>query len=149
MIRIKCIPVLMTLAILTACGSKDEKTTPEVPAAGTTPPPAQLQPLPVKEASSTPNTTNTALNPEHGQPGHRCDIAVGAPLNSPPAQPAAVPAQVKQTIPQQTVQTPAPSLNTTTPSKGVLNGGVNPAHGQPGHRCDIAVGAPLNSKPAN
>jgi len=25
--------------------------------------------------------------------------------------------------------------------------GMNPAHGQPGHRCDIAVGAPLNSKP--
>jgi len=26
-----------------------------------------------------------ALNPAHGQPGHRCDIAVGAPLNSAPA----------------------------------------------------------------
>lgn len=25
--------------------------------------------------------------------------------------------------------------------------GMNPAHGQPNHRCDIAVGAPLNSKP--
>ena len=25
--------------------------------------------------------------------------------------------------------------------------GMNPPHGQPGHRCDIAVGAPLNSKP--
>jgi hypothetical protein len=24
-------------------------------------------------------------------------------------------------------------------------GGINPAHGQPNHRCDIAVGAPLNS----
>jgi hypothetical protein len=24
---------------------------------------------------------------------------------------------------------------------------MNPSHGQPGHRCDIAVGAPLNSKP--
>jgi len=26
--------------------------------------------------------------------------------------------------------------------------GMNPPHGEPGHRCDIAVGAPLNSKPA-
>ena len=25
--------------------------------------------------------------------------------------------------------------------------GMNPPHGQPGHRCDIAVGAPLDSKP--
>jgi hypothetical protein len=24
-------------------------------------------------------------NPAHGQPSHRCDIPVGAPLNSPPA----------------------------------------------------------------
>jgi hypothetical protein len=26
--------------------------------------------------------------------------------------------------------------------------GMNPAHGQPGHRCDIPVGQPLNSQPA-
>jgi hypothetical protein len=25
------------------------------------------------------------MNPQHGQAGHRCDIAVGAPLNSPAA----------------------------------------------------------------
>src|SRR4028118_1175488 len=30
-----------------------------------------------------PQRASTALNPQHGQPGHRCDIAVGAPLNSP------------------------------------------------------------------
>lgn len=145
MTRIKFIPVLIGIALLTACGSKDEKATPDVPAPGTTPPPAQLQPLPAQGTTNAPNPASIALNPEHGQPGHRCDIAVGAPLNSPAAQPAPVPAPVKQTMPQQPVQTPAPSLNTTTPSKGVLNGAVNPAHGQPGHRCDIAVGAPLNS----
>src|SRR5687767_6672016 len=37
--------------------------------------------------------------------------------------------------------TPAPVGQTTA-------AGLNPAHGQPGHRCDITVGAPLNSKPA-
>ncbi|MBK6446410.1 MAG: hypothetical protein IPF81_14275 [Bacteroidetes bacterium] len=30
--------------------------------------------------------TATGMNPAHGQPGHRCDIAVGAPLSSPPGQ---------------------------------------------------------------
>lgn len=40
------------------------------------------------EATSTPNTPEAAaspaggtnLNPPHGEPGHRCDIAVGQPL---------------------------------------------------------------------
>lgn len=71
----------------------------------------------------------TGANPAHGQPGHRCDIAVGAPLNSTPvAKPATT-----------TVETATP--NSVPPKK-------NPAHGQPHHRCDIAVGAPLDSKPA-
>ncbi|HRF24698.1 MAG TPA: hypothetical protein PLR98_11060, partial [Chitinophagaceae bacterium] len=30
-------------------------------------------------------TSAAGLNPEHGKPGHRCDIAVGAPLDSKPA----------------------------------------------------------------
>ena|SRR5690606_21845965 len=57
---------------------------------------------------------NTAgLNPPHGQPGHRCDIAVGAPLGG-------------------------NSILNSDPSVA-----LNPPHGQAGHRCDIAVGAPL------
>jgi hypothetical protein len=68
------------------------------------------------------------MNPPHGQPGHRCDIAVGAPLNSKPTQPTATTATTNQAI-----QKVAP--------------GMNPPHGEPGHRCDIAVGAPLDSKP--
>jgi hypothetical protein len=80
--------------------------------------------------------TPAGMNPPHGQPGHRCDIAVGAPLNSKPVtQPTAqnVQAQPTAVITQQPTQPTAP--------------GMNPPHGQPGHRCDIAVGAPLNSKP--
>lgn len=71
-----------------------------------------------------------ALNPEHGQPGHRCDIAVGAPLNSP--------AQQQKTV-------PSPQL---MPGLPVNTGGavtLNPPHGQPGHDCAIAVGQPLKS----
>jgi hypothetical protein len=104
-------------------------------------------PLPVKNTtSSTISATNTnnaslssltgqpdsiasrsvAVNPPHGQPGHSCAIAVGAPLSSAPAD-----AKVS-----------------TEPALTDTRQGMNPAHGQPGHRCDIAVGAPLNSPPA-
>jgi hypothetical protein len=96
------------------------------------------QPTP---ATITPSSSTVAgLNPEHGQPGHRCDIAVGAPLNSKPAQPATTPSATPFTI---SSDKPSPPAATTAVAPG-----MNPAHGQPGHRCDIAVGAPLNSKPA-
>ncbi|MFM6925265.1 MAG: hypothetical protein ACKOU7_07155 [Ferruginibacter sp.] len=81
--------------------------------------------------------TAPGMNPPHGQPGHRCDIAVGAPLNSKPATPAATTANAQ---PQVTM--------TEVPTKVKTLPGMNPPHGEPGHRCDIAVGAPLNSKPA-
>ena len=79
-------------------------------------------------------TTNAKLNPAHGQPGHRCDISVGAPLDSKPIQPTNT---VTTAQPPVTVST-QPTAQTTAP-------GMNPPHGQPNHRCDIAVGAPLNS----
>ena len=85
---------------------------------------------------------NSKLNPPHGQPGHRCDIAVGAPLNTKPApNGAAQPTVVTTQQPAQnnTVVTQMPAQKTAP--------GMNPPHGEPGHRCDIAVGAPLNSKP--
>lgn len=102
-----------------------------------------------------PAPTAPGMNPAHGQPGHRCDIAVGAPLNS-PAKMTSQPAMtinpqtggnqsVKMTPTQNTpamLQPPAGGATATAP-------GMNPAHGQPGHRCDIAVGAPLNSAPTN
>lgn len=83
------------------------------------------------------------VNPPHGQPGHRCDIAVGAPLDSAPA--ASKTATTAKAAPSTTISTkpaasPAGSAATVAP-------GTNPPHGQPGHRCDIAVGAPLDSKP--
>lgn len=99
----------------------------------------------VQASPTNPNTVmsdNKGLNPAHGQPGHRCDIAVGAPLNSAPTQ--------GQTANAQPVQVNAgqPQVVTTTVAPAKVAKGMNPAHGQPGHRCDIAVGAPLNSAPA-
>jgi hypothetical protein len=91
-------------------------------------------------AAANPGATTGAVNPAHGQPGHRCEIAVGAPLNStPPTTP--VEQKQPQTITTQTTTAPVVAAKTTA------SAGMNPAHGQPGHRCDIAVGAPLNSKP--
>ena len=98
--------------------------------------PATLTQQPIQQ------TTASGLNPEHGKPGHRCDIAVGAPLNSKPASATAV----TPTINTSTVSTPVNVAQSNTEEE--VAPGMNPKHGQPGHRCDIAVGAPLNSKPA-
>ncbi len=82
-----------------------------------------------------PLTVKKGMNPPHGQPLHRCDIPVGAPLNSPinTTQKTANSTTATQTS---TNNVPA-LLATPTPE------GMNPPHGQDGHRCDIAVGAPL------
>lgn len=118
--------------------------------------------VPVPAGTVTSTTTATAtpankpvasnakgLNPEHGKPGHRCDIPVGAPLSSPPAnsqaqqvQPvsAAPTTQAQQVGPQITPIQPAPAAGQ---SSGTAR--LNPAHGQPGHDCAIPVGAPLKN----
>ena len=104
---------------------------------------------------------SVAINPAHGKPGHRCDIAVGAPLNSAPAIASTA---NTSTVPKNNpahgqpyhrcdlaVGAPlssAPAKATATSSPASKPPQNNPAHGQPYHRCDIAVGAPLNSKPA-
>jgi hypothetical protein len=90
------------------------------------------------------------MNPAHGQPGHRCDIPVGAPLDSKPSQPTFTNNQPTNVSPPVVTTTPVTTTTpiTTTNTAGAPANGLNPAHGQPGHRCDIAVGAPLNSKPA-
>ena len=84
-------------------------------------------------------TGTVALNPAHGQPNHRCDIAVGAPLNT-------LPTPGSFLKPTQTQQTPASTTNTvqtTTTSPTGVKPKLNPAHGQPYHRCDLKVGDPL------
>jgi hypothetical protein len=84
-------------------------------------------------ATTKPANATAGLNPEHGKPGHRCDIAVGAPLNSPPGATNAA-------APQVTAATPASTPAPTGPKPK-----LNPAHGQPYHDCAIKVGDPLKS----
>lgn len=89
-------------------------------------------------ATSTPVAVAKGMNPAHGQPNHRCDIAVGAPLNSPVVPAKSNPAvQQQNTAVPATIATPNTAVITPTPE------GMNPPHGQDKHRCDIAVGAPL------
>jgi hypothetical protein len=84
---------------------------------------------------------NPTLNPAHGKPGHRCDLAVGAPLTG----------DAKTAIPSAGMPTTASTATTsqvnTTTQAAPAGMTLNPAHGKPGHRCDISVGAPLNSAP--
>ncbi len=106
-------------------------------------------------ASTGSASTATGINPAHGEPNHRCDIAVGAPLNSAPTSTSGLNSQSPVSIsPIQgnaPVQVNAPVISnpagTVKPNTTSVAAGINPAHGQPNHRCDIAVGAPLNSTP--
>jgi hypothetical protein len=100
-----------------------------------------------------PGTTKKGMNPPHGQPGHRCDIAVGAPLNSPSGNNqakagSAITQQIDpskfttQTQNSQPSATPA-ILSSDSAATTTTAPGMNPPHGQEGHQCGIAVGAPL------
>jgi hypothetical protein len=167
---------LLLAATFTSCGGADKESTPSESTNTTTPVPANAaqpvaapvtQPAPqvVAPSTTTPVTapvaapttaptqtaaapvvtkTGAGLNPAHGQPGHRCEIPVGAPLDGKPTQPTTVNKAPQSVVTQPSAQ-PVVINPTTTP---VATGpGLNPEHGKPGHRCDIAVGAPLNSKP--
>ncbi len=90
------------------------------------------------------------MNPAHGQAGHRCDIAVGAPLNSAPNKPMTTtttqnPATITQMPAKTTTTTSSQSVPSllSAPATTVTAPGMNPPHGQEGHKCEVAVGAPL------
>ena len=135
----KSLPAVVAVCVVSSScsnGMEEGSTSSSTPAATT---PATITvPPPSQQPQQTAAAGSVQLNPPHGQPGHRCDIKVGEPLNA--AAPATITTQPQQQ-PMGTVVPPPPVQSTT-------EAGKNPAHGQPGHRCDIAVGAPLNSKPA-
>jgi hypothetical protein len=178
---------LITLTLLfTLISCSNVKKEPGRAQQGTVPPLSQEQPgsaiaTPVQsvnnslEAQPSPaqNSAEVMLNPPHGQPFHRCDIPVGAPLPSANTNNQAATNQVQATAPQVStnqVQTTAPQVSTTPPNPAnnpfaptienasrvnpsqartttTANNGtkprLNPPHGQPFHRCDIPVGSPL------
>ena len=99
----------------------------------------------VQQSTTTQMQTTAGLNPPHGQPGHRCEIPVGAPLDSKPAQKTQP--QTTQVVTTKPTEQPVMKINSNSGSTTITGTstppGMNPPHGQEGHRCDIAVGAPL------
>jgi hypothetical protein len=166
------VPVLMTI-VLMACKSSDKEQTPTttttttpantpattpttttntntttpsqdvVPSGAALPPVSQ--PTTVTPAPTTAVKTAAGLNPAHGEPGHRCDIPVGSPLSTAPAKTTTP--TIQPTVNPQPVTVSQPTVVNTAPATKVAPG-MNPAHGEPGHRCDIPVGSPLNSPKA-
>ena len=137
------IAVLIFTGML-SCDNGDKQSlvtgTPSAPVLTT---PVTESALPSASTVPIPASTGARLNPKHGEPGHRCDLAVGAPLpdgNTNAVQPS-TPAIVTNPVP---AVTPALRL----PQASAPGVKLNPKHGEPGHRCDIEVGAPLNSEPS-
>jgi hypothetical protein len=125
--------------------------------------PAATQPAVTQPQAqpANPGDGQVGLNPEHGQPGHRCDIPVGVPLDTPapeqdmsnvtpielpPANGGAQPQPGSKSIMDQSGgnQPATQPLNAPGGSGGTA-AGLNPPHGQPGHDCSIAVGQPLKN----
>jgi len=176
--KIKTISILLVIASLGLISCKKDQTPAEKPsvssgAAIETTQEQLVQPAqsvqPVQQPNQPGAVANTGavpeLNPAHGQPHHRCDVAVGAPLkgiasatqaNTPPptssnsgnsffnAAKNSAPnnSQQSQTIVAPKA-TPTPAKAQTVEASNTPKLATNPAHGQPHHRCDIAVGAPL------
>ncbi len=116
--------------------------------------PATATPEPANLPSSEEKSTPVKINPPHGEPGHRCDIPVGAALNSPPvntprqiisSSPAVTAPNIANNPTSPTIEN-AKRLNSSQPGSTTStqnSGRLNPPHGQPGHRCEIPVGSPL------
>jgi len=107
--------------------------------------PTNGQSTPMGPTQNSPAKTVTAkgMNPPHGEKNHRCDIAVGTPLNSYSTTATATSSNSTQASKQYTVQQPVPTLLSTATADTETPAGINPAHGKEGHRCDVAVGDPL------
>lgn len=96
------------------------------------------------EPGSTISVSAEGMNPEHGQPGHRCDIPVGTPLSTPAGgNQNVVPTQTTSTSGSNQPFLVNDAAKAASNGASATSGNVNPPHGQPGHRCDIAVGSPM------
>lgn len=134
--RFYFIPLFMTGLLFVAC-QNNEKQEAAAEADGAVPEMTleqkkqQLQSVTPSSSKSNAGSMSGNINPPHGQPGHRCDVPVGAPLDGGAAK--------KQPIKVSPTTTPAGSSNTSPTASPT----INPPHGQPGHRCDVKVGDPL------
>lgn len=133
-IRIFILAIFFGLS-LASCKNDTEATT------GTTEPGMET----ITPEAQTPGATVSNPNPPHGEPGHRCDIPVGASLDTPMPEGYTPPAAQQPTSPvMQQPTSPVIQQQSAPSTAGVKN--PNPPHGEPGHRCDIAVGASLDGQ---
>ncbi|MBX2973896.1 MAG: hypothetical protein KF797_12395 [Flavobacteriales bacterium] len=132
--RARNVIAIFGITLLVACG-------------GNSPTPTAPSRAPVPTATGVPATTASSnadgevrLNPAHGEPGHVCEIPVGAPLDGSAATNSTAAPEAFAPPPPSMMNLPQSSGNTdiTLPS-----GTPNPAHGEPGHRCEVSVGDPL------
>lgn len=97
------------------------------------------------ETTAPSSVNNVRLNPPHGEPGHVCEIPVGQPLTQGggSATPTISKQPAAQAAPQVQVAPPTAAPAVPTNSSGSNSTRLNPPHGEPGHVCEVAVGAPL------
>ena len=121
--KLKLNYIIIVLGMILMVSCKDEEKT------------AEAMPTPQETSETSTQAAGKAevtVNPQHGLPGHRCDLPVGAPLT---ANAGSTP----NTSP--TSQLPSTSVS---PIRVDQTPSVNPPHGEPGHDCAVPVGAPLN-----
>lgn len=118
---------IMAVCVMGLTSCKDEEKTTATPSQNE----AEVQ------TNQNPETT-AAVNPAHGQPGHRCEIPVGAPLDQEAGESGTTTQQQQQPATSGNTSPVRINNSTATPTK-------NPPHGQPGHDCTVPVGADLSS----
>jgi len=109
---------IVGLTAFTSC--KDEEKTPET---------EEKRPNTEMSGNSSGNAETPDVNPPHGEPGHRCDMPVGASLSG-----------------ENNTNTDAGSSSemTTSPIRmKESKPSKNPPHGEPYHDCSIPVGGDL------
>ncbi|SFF87929.1 MULTISPECIES: hypothetical protein [Salegentibacter] len=111
---------VVSLTAFTSCKDAEEKTAEET----------QTAPNTQMSGNTSGNAETPDVNPPHGEPGHRCDMPVGASLSGASNNTNAGSGSEMTTSPIR--------LKDSKPSK-------NPPHGEPYHDCSIPVGADLQS----
>lgn len=135
--------ILLVGLVFTLACQKKEETQNAAPSAIESATAGSLSDAPTTYTTAEPVPSNVKLNPPHGEPGHLCEIEVGAPLPETAALPEPVevtPARPTPVAPPTTSVLNRP-INTAVPSGPKPQ--FNPPHGQPWHTCDLEVGAPL------
>lgn len=142
----------LTALVLVACNKEEKEETAQAPApsaieaataSGSASAPVTYTTLPAQQAPGAGTPAGVKLNPPHGEPGHLCEIAVGAPLPVEGVLPAPVETAPERPMP---IDPGATSIINQPLNTVVFNGPkpkFNPPHGQPWHTCDLEVGAPL------